>query len=61
MVLRGGPLGGRVMVGDRAPHRVVVLTTGPGGRALYRATGQVRAGVWEAEFDRMLSGGPAEG
>ncbi|MGW2543065.1 hypothetical protein ACWC5I_19865 [Kitasatospora sp. NPDC001574] len=54
MALHDGPLGGLVMAGPRAPHRIVVLTTGPGGQALYRITGQDAAGVWQAEFVRML-------
>ncbi|MFE7532505.1 hypothetical protein ACFU7Y_43455 [Kitasatospora sp. NPDC057542] len=52
--LRGGPLGGRVLAGPRAPHRVVVRNTGPGDRVL----GQNEAGVWAAELVRTLPAGP---
>ncbi|MFJ9447435.1 hypothetical protein ACIRRH_37180 [Kitasatospora sp. NPDC101235] len=58
--LRGGPPGGRVLAGPRAPHRVVVRNTGPGDRALYRVLGQDEAGVRAAEFVRTLPAGPAK-
>ncbi|MFF8775481.1 hypothetical protein [Kitasatospora sp. NPDC015120] len=60
MKLYGGPLAGKELVGPPPPLGALPLITGPGTRMLYRVLGQDEAGVWVAEFVRMLPSGPTK-